>query len=159
MMDPNDKLRLCEIAGEMERSVQALKEVGCDDQELIDGNARIAADLRAIASRIAEPAAPVPKPAPLPEHLDTEWIKAPKNARCLDHGAPLVRVWTHRATFECGCEHWFGKPKDDADARLDGTDGDETLREWLRTKHSPLGSKLECVVAELARRALEGRAP
>lgn len=50
------------------------------------------------------------KPAPIPPHLGMEWIKAASDARCLDHGAPLVRVLTHRAAFECGCEHWFGTP-------------------------------------------------
>lgn len=40
------------------------------------------------------------------------------------------------------------------DARLDGTDGDDLLRSWLRRDHNPLGSTMEGVVAELARRAL-----
>ena len=99
-MDPNEKLRmqdkhrLCEIAGEMERSVQALKEVGCDDAELIDGNARIAADLRAIAGRIAEPA---PSPSPPPAAVDD-----PTKNVC------AIRRRSDGYWWECNSEHGAG---------------------------------------------------
>lgn len=44
------------------------------------------------------------------------------------------------------------------DARLDGTDGDALLRDWLDHKHNPLGDPLEGVIAELVRRALHTKA-
>lgn len=47
---------------------------------------------------------------------------------------------------------FYDEPR--GDARLDGTDGDATLRDWLDHKHNPLGDPLEGVVAELVRRAL-----
>jgi hypothetical protein len=44
------------------------------------------------------------------------------------------------------------------DPRLNGTDGDEMLRSWLRHGHNPLSDdSTEAVVAELCRRALAGK--
>lgn len=47
---------------------------------------------------------------------------------------------------------WHSDPE--TDARIDGRDGDELLRDWLNTRHNPLGDPIEGVVAELVRRAL-----
>lgn len=49
----NAEQRLIVIAIEMERSVQALRDVGCDDEQLLAGNATIASDLRTAAKRLS----------------------------------------------------------------------------------------------------------
>ena len=101
---------------------------------------------------------PAEQPAPLPEHLGMQWVKAARNARCLEHGAPLVRIWTHRATFECGCEHWFGKPKDEPEQpqRDDVGELRECVNQLARSAHlraSGLGNEIDTLrecVRELA---------
>lgn len=50
------------------------------------------------------------------------------------------------------------EPPPKGDARINGIDGDATLRDWLQKEHNPLGLPIEGVVAELVRRALHTKA-